>query len=179
MTTRSVTSRRFCRSLTDYRPRRFHSDSRVVSPRRSSSSIQGSEVVQVYVSESHTSRPHRKKQLKAFKKVGLEPGREAHILIGLGNNTLSFYGDCHRVWTAETGTFTVLMGPCSRDIRFSRPGRDGQYRQVPSRMHDLCTLVIQCLYVLPLKNDERVEFRCPTIPFPCCPEQRFLLWRSY
>ena len=77
----------------------------------------GAEVVQLYVQDAECSVERPPKELKGFKKVQLEPGAKKTILFELGKEDLSFYDEKENCWKAESGTFNILVGSSSRDIR--------------------------------------------------------------
>jgi beta-glucosidase len=77
----------------------------------------GAEVVQLYVRDVESSLPRPEKELKAFGRVSLRPG-EAHTLtFTLDRSALAFFEPAKGEWVAEPGTFEVLVGASSRDIR--------------------------------------------------------------
>jgi beta-glucosidase len=77
----------------------------------------GKEVVQVYVRdvEAHLQRPE--KELKAFAKVALEPRERKTVTLVLTRESLAYFDDRSREWVVEAGTFEVLVGASSQDIR--------------------------------------------------------------
>jgi len=77
----------------------------------------GQEVVQLYVRDvaSHLMRPE--KELKAFAKVRLQPGETQTVTFTLKHAALSYYDPAQKGWVAEAGTFEVLVGSSSQDIR--------------------------------------------------------------
>ncbi|MBN1783246.1 glycoside hydrolase family 3 C-terminal domain-containing protein [bacterium] len=77
----------------------------------------GSEIVQVYVADEACSLPRPVKELKAFEKVRLGPDEEKTVRFTLGREAFSFYDpECHD-WRIEPGTFDILIGSSSEDIR--------------------------------------------------------------
>lgn len=77
----------------------------------------GKEIIQVYVRDIE-SRLHRPdKELKAFSKVHLEPGERRTVTLALKRDALAYYDDLTREWVAEAGSFEVLVGASSQDIR--------------------------------------------------------------
>jgi beta-glucosidase len=84
---------------------------------KNSGSFTGKETVQVYVRDIKSSLPRPLKELKAFEKVELEPGESKTITLRLNPRALSFYNPALRDWMAEPGTFEILVGSSSRDIR--------------------------------------------------------------
>ena len=76
-------------------------------------SCAGSEVVQLYVSDLKSSLPRPLKELKAFKKVFLQPGESQNVTLTIDVNALSFYDDSKQGWVAESGDFIALIGTAS------------------------------------------------------------------
>lgn len=77
----------------------------------------GQEVIQLYVRDmvSRLQRPH--KELKGFAKIALEPGATVTVTLHLDYQSLAYYDDRLQRWIAEVGTFEVLVGSSSADIR--------------------------------------------------------------
>ena len=80
-------------------------------------SVAGAEVVQLYIEDIESSVPRPKKELKAFKKINLDPGEEQVISFPLNRDAFSFYDAETSMWKAEPGVFRILVGSSSRDIR--------------------------------------------------------------
>lgn len=76
-------------------------------------SCAGSEVVQLYVSDVKSSLPRPLKELKAFKKVFLQPGETQNVTLTIDVDALSFYDDSKHNWVAESGDFMALIGTSS------------------------------------------------------------------
>jgi beta-glucosidase len=77
----------------------------------------GQEVVQVYVRDPEARLIRPAKELKAFAKVALEPGERQTVTLELDQRSLAYFDDAAHQWVAEAGTFEVLVGASSRDIR--------------------------------------------------------------
>ena len=82
-----------------------------------SGGLAGKEVVQLYVRNEHSSFARPRKELKAFRKVALEPGETTTVGFTLDERALSFWNPATHEWTAEPGDFELLCGSSSRDIR--------------------------------------------------------------
>lgn len=54
------------------------------------------------------------KQLKGFQKVRLSPGQSAQVTFRIGTRALSVWDG---TWRVHHGTYTVMVGSSSRDIR--------------------------------------------------------------
>ncbi len=79
--------------------------------------IAGSEIVQLYVSDAHSHVPRPLKELKAFSKVTLEPGEEKTVIMHLNFRSFAYYNVAGKQWKAEPGSFEILAGSSSADIR--------------------------------------------------------------
>ena len=80
-------------------------------------SMAAAEVVQVYVRDPQASVLRPPRELKAFRKVRLEPGASETVRVTLGARDLSFWHPTLRRWVVEGGTFVIEVGASSRDIR--------------------------------------------------------------
>jgi beta-glucosidase len=86
---------------------------------RNTGSREGAEVVQLYIGDSHSSVDRPVKELKGFRRVVLKPGETKTVTFELDKSALSYYSTAKKDWVAEPGTFEVLVGASSRDIRLS------------------------------------------------------------
>jgi beta-glucosidase len=77
----------------------------------------GKEVVQVYVRDEQARLQRPEKELKGFAKVYIEPGECKTVRLSIGRSALAYYDDRTHQWVAEAGTFDVLVGASSHDIR--------------------------------------------------------------
>jgi beta-glucosidase len=77
----------------------------------------GSEVVQLYVSEKECSVDRPVKELKAFSKVFLQKGETKTVDLLLDDKAFAFYHPTLHKWTVEKGVFDILVGSASDDIR--------------------------------------------------------------
>jgi beta-glucosidase len=77
----------------------------------------GKEVVQLYVRDVQSSLQRPEKELKGFAKVQLEPGERKTATLSLTRDALAYYDDASHEWVAEAGSFEVLVGSSSQDIR--------------------------------------------------------------
>ena len=85
-------------------------------PVTNTGSVAGAETVQLYVSDLEASVERPIKELKAFRKVFLQPGETQQISLTLDKSALSFYNDQNGQWTAEPGEFKALIGTSSKNI---------------------------------------------------------------
>jgi beta-glucosidase len=77
----------------------------------------GKETVQVYVADKKSSLLRPRKELKGFQKILLDPGESRTITFVLDQRALSFYNPALKTWVAEPGTFEIMVGGSSRDIK--------------------------------------------------------------
>lgn len=78
---------------------------------------EGSEVVQLYVSDLKSSLPRPVKELKGFSKVRLAPGQTKTVTFEIGREALAFFDDKAHEWIVEPGKFEALIGASSADIK--------------------------------------------------------------
>ncbi|AFD05220.1 glycoside hydrolase family 3 C-terminal domain-containing protein [Solitalea canadensis] len=78
---------------------------------------EGSEVVQLYISDLKSSLPRPVKELKGFEKVSLKPGETKTVTITVDKAALSFFDDKKHEWVAEPGDFEALIGASSANIK--------------------------------------------------------------
>ncbi|GGG41096.1 glycoside hydrolase family 3 C-terminal domain-containing protein [Hymenobacter glacieicola] len=84
---------------------------------RNSGKVAGAEVVQLYVQDEQASVKRPEKELKAFEKVFLKPGESKTLTLNLGPEAFRYYDEAKKQWVLEPGSFKLLVGSSSRDIR--------------------------------------------------------------
>jgi beta-glucosidase len=77
----------------------------------------GDEVVQLYVHQSKCSVKRPQKELRGFQRVSLQPGEKKNVTLNLPVEQLAFYDVKSHRFVVEPGTFELLAGSSSRDIR--------------------------------------------------------------
>ena len=85
-------------------------------PVTNTGNVAGAETIQLYVSDLKASVERPMKELKAFRKVFLQPSETQQVSLTLDKSALSFYNDQIGQWTAESGEFKVLIGTSSKNI---------------------------------------------------------------
>ena len=75
----------------------------------------GGEVVQMYVRDKVSSATRPIKELKAFRKLFLQPGETASVAFDIAPEQLAFY-DIHMKYVVEPGDFEIMVGSSSRDV---------------------------------------------------------------
>lgn len=76
----------------------------------------GATVVQLYVGEKKPRLTRPLKELKAFKKIALNPGESQVVDLYLEKEAFSFWNPETKAWTVYPGEFDILVGQSSRDI---------------------------------------------------------------
>lgn len=75
----------------------------------------GEEVVQLYIRDYFASMVRPVKELKGYKKVFLKAGEKMRVEFDVTEETLKFF-DCNRSFTAEEGTFALMLGNSSTNV---------------------------------------------------------------
>ena len=80
-------------------------------------SVDGAEVVQLYIADPEASIDRPAKELKGFEKVWLKAGEKKTITFEIGAEDLSYFDAEKHEWVAEPGEFQALLGSSSEDIK--------------------------------------------------------------
>ena len=78
--------------------------------------VAGDEVVQLYVCDEYASIPRPVKELKGYSRLALQPGESRSVTFNLPVDQLAFYDEDLNL-VVESGTFKVMIGSSSADIR--------------------------------------------------------------
>lgn len=97
----------------------------------------GAEVVQLYAGANDNTLVFKaQKALKAFEKVSLRAGESRRICLRFLKSELSYYNTREHSWVLENGSYDILVGASSRDIRLrgsvniaGQPQIAGQYSE--------------------------------------------------
>ena len=84
---------------------------------KNTGSVTGGEVVQLYVHKQTTTIKRAEKELKAFQKIFLKPGEGRSVTLKLDADAFKYYDEQHKQWATEKGTYDLLIGSSSRDLR--------------------------------------------------------------
>lgn len=79
--------------------------------------VDGAEIAELYVKDDESTIFRPEKELRAFKKVFLKAGEEAEIKLELSKRAFAFWNTNSNDWCVEGGSFSILVGASSRDIR--------------------------------------------------------------
>jgi beta-glucosidase len=86
---------------------------------RNTGPVAGEEVVQLYVAPKNASVDRPIKELKGFAKFVLQPGETKTVSIPLGARAFQFFHPVKKQWTLEPGSYEILVGASSRDVRLT------------------------------------------------------------
>ncbi len=78
---------------------------------------EGAEVAEVYVTPAAGPISRPPKELKGFAKVLLKPGESQRVESTLDNRAFAYWSTEKNDWVVDPGTYGVLIGASSRDIR--------------------------------------------------------------
>lgn len=81
----------------------------------------GAEVVQLYVSQRNPAVVRPKKELKAFRRVELAPGRSGEVEFELDRSALAYWDDRTHGWRVDPGEYVLSLGTSSADIAVELP----------------------------------------------------------
>ena len=83
---------------------------------RNTGSMRGDEVVQIYIRDDISSVTRPLLELKAFRRVTLEPGESRTLAFDIKPSDLWFF-NAQMKRVVEPGTFTIYAGPNSVDLK--------------------------------------------------------------
>lgn len=78
-------------------------------------SMEGEEIVQVYIRDKIASVTRPVKELKGFSKVSIRPGETVTLIFKLGRAELGFYNNQGK-YVVESGAYDIMAGGNSRDV---------------------------------------------------------------
>jgi beta-glucosidase len=81
----------------------------------------GAEVVQLYIADCQPRLLRPPKELKAFRKVWLDPGERHVVELSVDSSMLEFHDPELQRRVAEPGKFEVLVGPNAGTVKLSQP----------------------------------------------------------
>jgi beta-glucosidase len=79
----------------------------------------GAEIAELYVGQQNPSLAPPIKELKGFQKVFLQPGASQKVTLELDQRSVAYFNTTIRQWDGLPGTYNVLVGASSQDIRLS------------------------------------------------------------
>ena len=79
----------------------------------------GGDAVQIYVSDPSATVKRPLEELKAFRKVHLEPKEAAHLEFTLDRRSFAYWSESAHRWQVDPGKFTILVGDASDHLPLS------------------------------------------------------------
>ena len=80
-------------------------------------SVDGAEVVQLYIADPEASIDRPAKELKGFEKVFVKAGQKKTVTFEIDAEDLSYFDAEKHEWVAESGEFQALLGSSSEDLK--------------------------------------------------------------
>jgi beta-glucosidase len=77
----------------------------------------GDEVVQLYIHNTPTGTPPPAERLRGFQRVTLAPGQTKTVTMQVPGEKLAYWDDASHAYVAQPGSYDVLVGASSADIR--------------------------------------------------------------
>lgn len=88
---------------------------------KNTSKVEGAESAQVYVAPQNPKVARPAKELKGFAKVNLAKGASQTISITLPADAFKYYDADAHAWVLDKGSYKILVGSSSEDIRLELP----------------------------------------------------------
>jgi beta-glucosidase len=98
---------------------RFNDTLKVSLNVRNTGEISGKEVVQLYIRDEFCSVARPVKELKAFKKIEVEPGHNQRVELELDLSKCGYYNNKGE-YVKEAGNFTIMVGNSSDNIKYKK-----------------------------------------------------------
>ncbi|MFL5608286.1 MAG: glycoside hydrolase family 3 C-terminal domain-containing protein [Gemmatimonadaceae bacterium] len=80
----------------------------------------GDEVVQLYAQHLGSTVPRPLKELKAYKRVTLQPGQTRTVTLPLAAKSLAYWNETQHRWVIEPDSVRLVVGSSSADARISK-----------------------------------------------------------
>lgn len=78
--------------------------------------VVGKEVIQLYVSSDKSQLIRAKRELKAFKKVELQPGETKTVVFTLDSRAFAYWSEGERDWICETGNYHIQIASDAQTV---------------------------------------------------------------
>lgn len=102
--------------------------------------VPGKEIVQLYVRDNSGACRRPDKELKGYEKVALEPGETKTVTMTLDHRSFAWYNTDMKDWYSASGTYDILIGASSRDIRLTSAVQMKSSVKPPLKLHLNTTL---------------------------------------
>jgi beta-glucosidase len=87
---------------------------------KNTGSLNGDEVVQVYVKDKNSDEIQALKKLREFRRISLTPGESRTLTFELDESDFLFWSSKKEDWYLEPGEFEIQVGSSSEDIRLRK-----------------------------------------------------------
>jgi beta-glucosidase len=87
---------------------------------KNTGSREGDEVVQLYIHDVSSSVIRASKELRGFERINLKPGETKTVTLTVPSEKLGYYDEKTHQFVVEPGTFEVMVGSSSADIRLQK-----------------------------------------------------------
>jgi beta-glucosidase len=84
---------------------------------KNTGNVAGKEIIQLYVRDVESTAFRPEKELKGFTKVDLQPDEETEVILELNSRAFAYYEPRLNDWHVEAGTFEIMVGASSANIR--------------------------------------------------------------
>ena len=81
---------------------------------------EGDEIAEVYVAPPPSAVPRPPKELKGYARVSLGAGESKQVSVTLEPRAFAYWDDGGKQWKVEAGTYEILVGSSSADIRLRK-----------------------------------------------------------
>lgn len=102
--------------------------------------LPGKEILELYVGNAPAGVPRPVKELRGFTKVFCTPGQTQTVTFTLNKRSFAYYHVGMHDWYAESGTYEILAGASSRDIRLRATVRMEATRVIPKTYDRFVTM---------------------------------------
>tara|TARA_R110002096_G_scaffold436083_1_gene667051 strand:- start:14067 stop:16292 length:2226 start_codon:yes stop_codon:yes gene_type:complete len=113
----SYTSFDFLNIKTDKETYKLKDQIKVTCQVKNTGSLDGAEVVQVYVGKPKSKVKRALKELKGFQKINLGSGEQNSVAITINVSDLAFYDESISDWNVEKGDYLIHVGNASNNIK--------------------------------------------------------------
>jgi beta-glucosidase len=99
---------------------------------KNTGNVAGKEIIQLYVRDVQSTVFRPEKELKGFEKVDLQPDEETEVIFELNSRAFAYYEPRRNDWHVEAGTFEIMVGASSADIRLKAAVQVHSASKMPS-----------------------------------------------
>ena len=109
----------------------FNDELNVAVTVKNTGNMAGSEVVQIYISDTDSTLPKPVKELKAFEKVYLQPSECKEVTFTLRKEQFASYDMDYKEWIAEEGYYDIIVATSSNEKDVAQSERVYLVNQTP------------------------------------------------